>query len=62
MAQTLMLFQITAPYFTAGGTIVCGTVIEVAPIIKYLKGKTDKQVYEYCKRKQWKLELWQPEK
>ena len=52
-----MLFQIDAPYFCAGGEIVCGYVINVAPIIRYMKGWVDKRVYEYCQRKRWKFHI-----
>lgn len=49
-----MMIRIVAPYFVAG--IVKGG--SVAPIIKYMKGWTLKEIQEYCKRKGWEVEIY----
>jgi len=49
----LPLLQITTSYFCAG-VEVSG---RAAPIIRYLKGRSEKEITEYCKRKGWKVEI-----
>jgi hypothetical protein len=47
-----MMLRITAPHFCAGiGEGMC------APIIKYMRGWTVRQIREYCQRKGWKVEV-----
>jgi hypothetical protein len=49
-----MMLRITAPHFCAG--IVRGG--ECAPILrKHLKGKTLREIREYCRARGWKLEV-----
>lgn len=50
-----MMLRITAPHFVAG--IVQGGM--VAPIIKYMKGWTYKEIKSYCDKKGWKVEIMQ---
>ncbi len=45
--------RIEAPHFVAGVVIEDGRVIDCAPIIKYMRGWTDIQVLEYCRKKGW---------
>ena len=52
-----VLIQITAPHFCAGITIKEYKVIEVAPIVHYMKDWTMDRVIEYCKTKSWRLEI-----
>jgi hypothetical protein len=52
------LARITSKYFCAG--IVLHpfhlTVIDAAPIVKYLKGKSFNEAINYCHKKHWKFE------
>jgi len=48
-----MTLQITAPHFCAGLWLMRGYVTRAAPIIKYMLGWTDAQVYSYCDKKKW---------
>lgn len=48
-----MMLRIVATHFVAG--IVRGG--DVAPIIKYMKGWTLKQIRVYCARKGWTVEV-----
>lgn len=52
------LARITSKYFCAGLVLhpLHLTVIETAPIIKYLNGKSFKDVIQYCNKKYWKFE------
>ncbi len=54
-AKELELFIIDAPHFFAGGVVRDGKVVEVAPIIKYMKGWAVTRVRVYCKQKRWAL-------
>lgn len=51
------MLRITAPHFVAG--IVQGGM--VAPIIKYMKGWTLREIRAYCERKGWTVELIEAE-
>jgi len=53
-----MMFQIEATHFTAGGEIFAGKITHAAPIIRYMKGWTDKKLYDYCVKKNWKVYLF----
>jgi hypothetical protein len=47
-----MMLRIVAPHFVAG--IVRGGLC--APIIRYMRGWTYRQIAEYCQRKGWQVE------
>lgn len=47
------MLRITAPHFCAG--IVRGG--GCAPIIRYMRGWTLRQIREYCARKGWQVEV-----
>lgn len=47
-----MLIRITAPHFCAG--IMKG---DAAPILRYMRGWTVKQIRDYCDKKGWHFEL-----
>jgi hypothetical protein len=49
-----ILFQIDAPHFCAGAVMSEGKVIEIAPIIRYMKGWSESKIQSYCKKKNWK--------
>ena len=56
--EVKMLYQIKAPYFTAGLFFGYSKgddlfVMEAAPIIKYMKGWNLNRLENYCKRKGW---------
>lgn len=57
------VFQISSPYFTAGGVIGCpkgelgNRVVEAAPVIKYMIGWGQTEVFKYCSKKEWKLTI-----
>ena len=48
-----MMLRISAPHFVAG--IVRGG--PCAPILRYMRGWTLKQIKEYCARKGWGVEI-----
>jgi len=50
-----VIAEITAPHFTAGIVLENDRVIEAAPIVKSLKGKTRAQVRDYCLQQGWKV-------
>lgn len=52
-------FQIKAPHFTAGGSLMSDHVVEAAPIIGYMAAKVWSQtkVEEYCRQKGWMFEI-----
>lgn len=50
--------QIDSGYFCAGVVVDdLGRVIRAAPIVKYMRGWTLKQVEDYCREKRWTLRL-----
>ena len=51
--MTSSLYRIVAPYFVAGFIEKDGIVIEVAPIIAWLRGKTTTYVTAYCANHAW---------
>ena len=51
------IVQITAPHFVAAVVIGSSeTVIETAPILRYMKTWGRSDVRKYCARKRWGLE------
>jgi hypothetical protein len=55
-----ILAQITSdakPRFTAGIVLWDDKVIEVAPIVKYMKKWSRAQVRDYCARRGWKISI-----
>ncbi len=57
----MILFQITAPHFCAGGEIRNREVIVTAPIIKYMVGWDADTVFKYCTEKKWKIKSYKNE-
>lgn len=55
MIRELCLYQITAPYYCAGLETVDGIVVKAAPIIKWTIGKDISELFEYFKRKRFKI-------
>jgi hypothetical protein len=54
---TEILAQIRGDKFTAGIVLWDDTVIEAAPIVKYMKGWSRDRVRDYCKGKGWTIEV-----
>lgn len=54
--QREILFQVTTPYYCAGLVIVENIVTEAAPILHWTKGLTYAELFNYCRRKQWKFQ------
>lgn len=52
----MKLVRVVAPHFVAGFE-TDGIVRRAAPILKYLKGKTDAQARAYIARKGWKASV-----
>lgn len=52
----LTVFRILAPHFVAGGEAWRGKVVNEAPILKYMRGWSGRQVRDYCRRKGWTVE------
>lgn len=52
----MKLVRVVAPHFVAGFE-TDGIVRRTAPILKYLKGKTDAQARSYIARKGWKASV-----
>jgi len=50
------LWRITAPHFCAGIFIWNGTVMDTAPILRYMKGYSPSWIAGYCTRKGWQIE------
>lgn len=57
MIITETLAQISAPHFHAGIVLWDDRVIEVAPIVSYMKRWSRDRVREYCKSKGWKVSV-----
>ncbi len=55
------IYQIQAPYFTAGLVVKNNLCTTAAPIIKYMKGWTLARIQIYCNQKKWKLEWVNPQ-
>jgi hypothetical protein len=54
------LYRITAPHFCAGMIVsLPGIVLHAAPIIAWTKGKSVAELFRYCHRKRWHMELVQ---
>jgi hypothetical protein len=51
------MIRITAPYFCAGAVVYKGEVIDAAPIINWMIGKTIAELRRYCARKGYRLEV-----
>lgn len=51
------LVRVVAPHFVAGAIFLPQngqwTCTEAAPIIKWMIGKTDKEIKTYCTKKNW---------
>jgi hypothetical protein len=53
--MTEILAQIDAPHFCAGIVLRADRVIEVSPIVRYMRGWTRAKVRSYCAGKGWKI-------
>jgi len=52
------LIRITSTYFCCGVEFnEKYKVVKTAPIVKWMKNKEWKFIYDYCKKKGWKLEI-----
>jgi len=49
-------FRVTASHFVAGGEIRRGKVVRAAPIIRYMRGWSGREVKAYCDKKGWRVE------
>jgi hypothetical protein len=54
----MRFIRISAPHFCAGADIKDSKVINPAPIIKWMKGKTLWWVRKYCEKKKWEIETY----
>jgi hypothetical protein len=53
----MRLIRISAPHFCAGADVKDGKIIDAAPIIKWMKGRTLWWVRKYCEKKKWEIEV-----
>src|SRR3990167_3233072 len=53
----LMLLQITSPYFCAGAKVRDQTIIQAAPIIRYMERWNVDKTMQYAKSKGWRAVL-----
>ena len=53
--MSVAIYQITAPYFTAGLVVCDGKVKDAAPIIRYMIGWTKEKMAGYAQRHFWKV-------
>lgn len=51
-----VLLRVSAPHFVAGAVCADERVETTAPILKYMKTWTLREVEEYCEKKGWQLE------
>ena len=60
MIQRNYLCRITAPHFCAGLIVRRGdlTVIQTAPILRYMTAWPAQRVRQYCTGKRWDLEIF----
>jgi hypothetical protein len=52
-----ILAAINAPKFHAGIVLWNDKVVEAAPIVKYMRGWSRKNVREYCKERGWQISI-----
>ena len=61
-----ILAQIRAegkPGFTAGIVLFDDKVVETAPIVRYMKGKSRAWVRDYCAKRKWEISvIWRMER
>ena len=50
-----ILAAIKAPKFHAGIVLWNDKVVEAAPIVRYMRGWSRKNVREYCKERGWQI-------
>lgn len=55
MVETLACIE--APHFTAGIVLWDDKVVEVAPIVRYMKKWSRERVRSYCQGKSWKVSV-----
>lgn len=53
--STEILASVDAPHFYAGVVLWDDKVIEVAPILRYMKGWSRGRVRSYCSDKKWRV-------
>lgn len=58
MYSKIILFQINAPHFCAGGEIQNRIVVNAAPIIKYMIGWDAERTLNFCTRKNWTIKSY----
>lgn len=51
------MIRITAPHYCAGAVVYKSVVIDAAPIIRWMTGKTIAELRRYCARKGYRLEV-----
>lgn len=52
-----IMIRIDAPHFCAGAVVENSAIVDAAPIIKWMIGKTIDQVMDYCHRKKWACQI-----
>ena len=60
--MTVIVYQITAPYFTAGLVLIQGIVTDAAPIIRYMLGWQEARMKRYVAHKSWEIEETTPKR
>ena len=53
----MILVSFDAPHFCAGAVFEGKICIHSAPIIKWMKGKTVEEIFDYAKRKKWVIKI-----
>lgn len=55
------LVRVVAPHFVAGIEFANGKCTETAPILAWAKGKSEHEMREYFKRKNWRASVINPQ-
>jgi hypothetical protein len=50
-----MIYQIDSGYFCAGVEVENGRCIYAAPIVRWMMGKTETFLHQYCQKRGWIL-------
>ncbi len=53
----MSLLRFVAPFFVAGAIVSAGRVVEAAPIIRWMTGKTPEDVIPYARRRGWTVQV-----
>jgi len=51
------MIRITAPHFCAGAIFRHGKIVEAAPIIKWMIGRSVADMRRYCEQMAWRFEM-----